>query len=157
MERNKRTLQGGQTLTLHKKGTNGDIIKALHDYLPYAKDQSRSRSNLFKGDTEKETAKKIYNFLKSNIKYVEDSIHFQDIRLPNRLIKDGKGDCKSFAMFTASILENLGIPYKFVYTSYTSSKVSQHVYIQTDSGIIIDAVWTKFNDEKPYTYKYLKK
>ncbi len=95
--------------------------------------------------------------MKDNIRYVEDSVHFQDIRLPNRLIKDGKGDCKSFAMFTASILENLGIPYKFVYTSYTDNRVPQHVYVQTDNGIIIDAVWRQFNDEKPYTYKYLKK
>jgi len=157
MERTKNTIRGGQTLTLHKKGTNGDIIKAIHKYVPYAKEQSRSRAKLFKGNSEKETAKNIFNFLKDNIRYVEDSVHFQDIRLPNRLIKDGKGDCKSFAMFTASILENLGIPYKFVYTSYTDNRVPQHVYVQTDNGIIIDAVWRQFNDEKPYTYKYLKK
>jgi len=31
------------------------------------------------------------------------------------------------------------------------------VYVQTNEGIIIDAVWKKFNSEKPYTYKFLKK
>ena len=64
---------------------------------------------------------------------------------------------KDNLMFTGSILDCLGIPYKFAYTSYTDSKTPQHVYVQTDDGVIIDAVWDKFNDEKIYTYKYLKK
>jgi hypothetical protein len=147
----------GQTITVKKLGQNSDIINALHKYMPYAVDQSRKRASLFKGKDNLETCKNVWNFLKSNIRYVEDSIFFQDIKLPNRLIKDGKGDCKSYSMFAASILECLGIPYKFAYTSYTDSKTPQHVYVQTDSGIIIDAVWNKFNEEKIYTYKYLKK
>jgi hypothetical protein len=152
-----KSIKEGQTITVKKSGNNGDIINALHGYMPYAIGQSKKRSSLFKGKNDKETCKNIWNFLKDNIRYVEDSIYFQDIKLPNRLIKERKGDCKSYSMFTASILECLGIPYKFAYTSYTDSKVPQHVYVQTDSGIIIDAVWNKFDDEKVYTYKYLKK
>jgi hypothetical protein len=147
----------GQTITVKKLGQNSDIINALHKYMPYAVEQSRKRASLFKGKDNLETCKNIWNFLKSNIRYIEDSIFFQDIKLPNRLIKDGKGDCKSYSMFTGSILDCLGIPYKFAYTSYTDSKTPQHVYVQTDDGVIIDAVWNKFNDEKIYTYKYLKK
>ena len=152
-----KSIQSGQTITVNKSGTNSDIIKAIHYYLPYAVDQSKRRSSIFKGQNEKETASNIWGFLKNNINYIEDSVHFQDIKLPNRLVKEKKGDCKSFSMFAASILENLGIPYKFAYTSYTNNKTPQHVYIQTDSGYIIDAVWNKFNSEKKYTYKYLKK
>jgi len=59
-------------------------------------------------------------------------------------------------MFTAGILQNLGIPCKLVFTSYTDNRTPQHVYVETNSGIIIDAVWKKFNSEKPYTYKYYK-
>jgi len=150
-------IKGGQTLTIKKKGNNSDIINTLHTYMPYAILQSKKRASIFKGKDDKETCSNVWSFLKSNIRYVEDSVHFQDIKLPDRLIKDRKGDCKSLAMFTASILYNLGIPCKLAYTSYTDNKTPQHVYIQTNDGIIIDAVWKKFNDEKPYTYKYLKK
>lgn len=151
-----KAIQGNQTIVVKKRGVNKDIINALHFYMPYAVRQNCNRANLFKGKDNKETAKNIWTFLKSNIRYVEDSVHFQDIKLPNRLIKEKKGDCKSYSMFTASALKCLGIPCKLVYTSYTDSKTPQHVYVVTNDGIIIDAVWNKFNSEKPYTYKYTK-
>jgi len=155
MER--KQVKAGQTIIVKKIGSNSDIISALHYYMPYAVQQNQKRKFLFQGKTEKEICQSIWQFLKDNIKYVEDSIYYQDIRLPNRLLKDRKGDCKSYAMFTASLLKSLNIPCKLVYTSYTASKTPSHVYCQTDSGIIIDAVWNKFNSEKPYTYKYLKR
>ena len=152
-----KAIKPNQTITIKKRGNNSDIINTIHSYMPYAIGQSKKRASIFKGKDNKETCRNIWSFLKHNIKYVEDSVHFQDIKLPDRLVKERKGDCKSFSMFTASILECLGIPYKFAYTSYTHNKTPQHVYVQTDDGIIIDAVWRKFNDEKPYTYKYLKR
>ena len=150
-------IKSGQTIVIKKSGNNTDIINALHKYMPYAVQQSKKRASMFKGKDNKETARNIWSFLKHNIRYIEDSEHFQDIKLPDRLIKERKGDCKSFSMFTASILDNLGIPYKFAYTSYTDSKTPQHVYVQLDDGTIIDAVWKKFDSEKPYTYKFLRK
>jgi hypothetical protein len=150
-------IKPNQTITIKKRGNNSDIINTIHSYMPYAIGQSKKRASIFKGKDNKETCRNIWSFLKHNIKYVEDSVHFQDIKLPDRLVKERKGDCKSYSMFTGSILDCLGIPYKFAYTSYTNSKTPQHVYVQTDDGIIIDAVWKKFNDEKPYTYKYLKR
>jgi len=152
-----KAIKPNQTITIKKRGNNSDIINTIHSYMPYAIGQSKKRASIFKGKDNKETCRNIWSFLKHNIKYVEDSVHFQDIKLPDRLVKERKGDCKSYSMFTGSILECLGIPYKFAYTSYTNSKTPQHVYVQTDDGIIIDAVWRKFNDEKPYTYKYLKR
>ena len=101
-------IKPGQTITIKKRGKNKDIIDAIHGYMPYAIDQSKKRASLFKGKTKKETCKNIWNFLKDNITYIEDSVYFQDIKLPNRLIKERKGDCKSYSMFTASILECLG-------------------------------------------------
>jgi len=150
-------IKSGQTIVIKKSGNNADIINALHKYMPYAVQQSKKRASMFKGKDNKETARNIWSFLKHNIRYIEDSEHFQDIKLPDRLIKERKVDCKSFSMFTGSILDNLNIPYKFAYTSYTDSKTPQHVYVQLDDGTIIDAVWKKFDSEKPYTYKYLKR
>lgn len=149
-------IKPNQNIVVNKRGQNSDIIKAIHDYLPYGVEQMKSKYTLFVGKNEKETCRNIWNFLKKNIKYMEDSSRFQDIKLPSRLLKMKIGDCKSFSMFTASVLTNANIPYKFVYTSYTNDKTPSHVYIQTNTGIIVDAVYNKFNAEKPFTYKYLK-
>jgi hypothetical protein len=51
-------------------------------------------------------------------------------------------------------LENLKIPYKFVYTSYSANPIPQHVYVVTENGCIIDVVYGTFNAEKKPTYKY---
>ena len=76
------------------------------------------------------------------------------IKLPSALLKKRVGDCKSYSLFTASILENLKIPYKFVYTSYNNNPIPAHVYVVTEDGCIIDAVYGIFNAEKKPTYRY---
>lgn len=152
-----KAIKENQTFVVNKKGTNSDIIKAMIHYMPAAVYQGKKRASIFKGKSDLETCKNVWSFLKHNITYLEDSVHFQDIRLPDRLVKDRKGDCKSFSMFAASILQNLNIPCKLVFTSYTENKTPQHVYVETESGILIDAVWKKFNSEKAYTYKYYRK
>jgi hypothetical protein len=85
-------IQAGQTITIKKSGNNSDIINAIHSYMPYAVGQSKKRASIFKGKDNKETCRNIWSFLKNNINYVEDSVHFQDIRLPDRLLKTRKGD-----------------------------------------------------------------
>ena len=49
-----KNIRPGQTITVNKNGTNSDIIKAIHQYLPYAIDQSKKRSSVFQGKNEKE-------------------------------------------------------------------------------------------------------
>lgn len=72
-------------------------------------------------------------------------------------MRERSGDCKSYSLFTAAILKNLGIPFRWTYASYTPGvKVPGHVYITTDSGCIIDAVWGKFNAEKKPINKFYK-
>ena len=78
-----------------------------------------------------------------------DLIMSSAMDLQMKLVNDGFAE-------SISILENLDIPCKLAYTSYTDSKIPQHVYCQTKSGVIVDGVWNKFNSEKKYTTKYLK-
>lgn len=131
-----------------------DIISVLHANLPRATNQVRDIANHFKGSTIEATAKNIFDFLKTNITYIPDGIN-QDIRLPGRFVAEGSGDCKSYSLFTGAVLHALGIPFKFRYTSYTSDKTPQHVYVVTgkNDSVIIDAVFGYFNKEKPYSYK----
>lgn len=140
-------------------GDNQDIRDLLESLVPRAAAQMRKAAPSFRGRNEKETCKRIFDYIKQNFTYVVDGKE-QVIKLPSALLKKRVGDCKSFSLFTAAILENLKIPYSFVYTSYNSDPTPGHVYIHTDGpdgGCIIDAVYGIFNEEKNSTFKYRKK
>ena len=135
------------------KADNKDIRDLLVKLVPKAKAQMVTFAQNFKGKNPQETCKKIFDYIKSNFSYVADGGE-QIIKLPSALLRKRVGDCKSFSLFTASILENLKIPYKFVYASYSSNPIPQHVYVVTENGCIIDVVYGIFNEEKKPTYKY---
>lgn len=135
------------------KADNKDIRDLLVKLVPKAKAQMVTFAKQFKGRTQQETCKNIFDYIKSNFTYVADGGE-QIIKLPSALLRKKVGDCKSYSLFTASILENLKIPYKFVYTSYSANPIPQHVYVVTENGCIIDVVYGTFNAEKKPTYKY---
>ena len=135
------------------KADNKDIRDLLVKLVPKAKAQMGTFAQQFKGRNPQETCKKIFDYIKSNFTYVADGGE-QIIKLPSALLRKKVGDCKSYSLFTASILENLKIPYKFVYTSYSANPIPQHVYVVTENGCIIDVVYGIFNQEKKPTYKY---
>ena len=137
------------------KADNKDIRDLLERLVPQAKAQMVDFSKQFKGRTEQETCKKIFDYIRNNFTYLADGEE-QIIKLPSALLKKKVGDCKSYSLFTSSILENLGIPYSFIYTSYNSNPIPGHVYVMTENGCIIDAVYGIFNQEKKPIYKYKK-
>ena len=136
-----------------QKADNKDIRDLLFSLVPQARAQMAKMAKSFRGRNEEETCRKIFDYIVANFSYVADRKE-QVIKLPSALLKYKVGDCKSYALFTAAILENLKIPYKFVFTSYNSNPIPGHVYVTTDGGCIIDAVYGKFNQEKTPTYKY---
>jgi len=133
---------------------NADLRKAILEALPKAVEQTKNLAPYFRATNERETAKKIFDFLKQRVKYKADDYR-QVIQLPSAILRPGAiADCKSLSLFTAAVLQNLGIPWDFVLASYTDSTIPGHIYVVTDSGIIIDVVWGKFNSEKKAKYKY---
>lgn len=141
--------------TLYISGDNYQLRNAIFSATPKAIEQTRSIARQFKGDSELATANNIFNFLKNNITYAADGVH-QKIKLPSALMRERIGDCKSYSLFTMGILSNLGIPAEYVLTSYNQDPTPTHIYVKTKSGIIIDAVWGKFNSEKQYNHVYTK-
>lgn len=144
--------------TINKIGAlNPDIISVIHNNFPIAVKQTDLFSRDFKGKNNLESAFKIWSFLRNSIKYKKDSDQNQDIRLPNRLVSDGYGDCKSFSLFAASILANIGMPVNFRYVSYSRSPIPTHVYVtskdERGNEIIIDGVYNLFNKESKFTFK----
>jgi hypothetical protein len=137
------------------KADNKDIRDLLEKLIPKGTEQMREYSKKFKGNSDLETCKKIFDFLKNDVSYIADG-NEQIIKLPSALLKTKVGDCKSYALFTASVLSNLGIEYNIVYASYNDNPIPHHVYVVTKKGIIIDAVYGIFNKEKQAKYKYKK-
>ena len=136
---------------------NADLRKAILEALPEAVEQTKEIAPYFRASNERETAKRIFDFLKKRVKYKADDYR-QVIQLPSAILRPGAiADCKSLSLFTAAILQNLGIPWHFVLASYSESTIPGHIYVQTDSGIIIDVVWGKFDSEKKPNYRYKMK
>jgi hypothetical protein len=110
-------------------------------------------SKHFGRNSQRETCKAIFDFLKTQIKYKADGSE-QVIKLPSALLKTKEGDCKSYSLLTSAILTNLNIPHNFVLTSYNGDPTPSHIYVETDDGCIIDAVWGIFDSEKKPFYRY---
>ena len=148
-------MRPGQNITIKTNASNAQLQTALEQALPGAVAQTKNIAPQFKGASDTDTCRKIFNFLKAKVKYDKDGFT-QKIKYPSALLRDGRGDCKSYSLFTAAILKNLNIPFRWTYASYTPGvNTPGHVYITTDSGCICDVVWGKFNSEKqPYNKFY---
>ena len=146
----------GRVISSIDNAGNGDIIHTISHSLPYAARQMKDYSRQFAGASDTDTGRNIWLFLKS-LSYVKDDENNQVVQLPSRLLKTRAGDCKSYSLFTAAILKNLGIPFVFRYTNYKGIPIPSHVYVVanpgTDRQVIIDGVYSAFNAEKPYKYK----
>ncbi len=140
----------------HANGNTADIIETVL----YGDTKSAWYTKVFaptlKGATVLSTCRNIWQFLKTQVPYVLDPAGEQYIKAPGVLVDDRAGDCKSFSVFAGSILQNLGIPYRFRFTSYDrNDSTKTHVYVVVDgpTEIIIDAVWTgPFNTQKPFFF-----
>lgn len=137
--------------------STGDIIAAiLEAHRRHAKDYSKI-SSFFTAGSKKETARKIFNFLKKNVRYVIEPGSKQTVKSPAAILATGYGDCKHYSLFAGGVLQNLGIPFAYRFASYkVFDKQPQHVFVVVNPGtsneIWIDPVVGDFNYKKPYTY-----
>lgn len=118
-------------------------------------------SSFFKGSNSKQTGKKIFDFLKSNVKYVIEPGDKQTVKSPAAILAQGYGDCKHYAGFSGGILQQLGIPFAYRFASYRMlDKQPQHVFVVINPGgneIWLDPVLNEYNYQKPFTYAKDKK
>lgn len=141
-------------------GINKDIRDYMQKKFPQAVKQAKNSYKFFKGKTEKETAAKIWLFLKNHCKYRRDKDTHQIIRLPSFFVsrKPHYGDCKTFAMFARSVYASIypDLPTSFKFTAYKNgATIPTHVYtvVKNRDGreFIIDGCWNDFNSEKIFT------
>ena len=149
----------GENDLKHRDGNTQDIIDVLLEADSKAAAFTKKFAPTLKGATLIETCRNVYEFVKTQIPYKIDEPGYQWIKSPGRLWADRQGDCKSFSLFIASCLRNLGIPYGYRFTSYRAEDPTPtHVYVfvpqKNGAPIILDAVWKgPFNTEKRYAHK----
>lgn len=146
-------------------GNTSDIINvvmAAYDSENDAQIERIARSLV--GNNIYSTCRNIWAYLIDNVKYQADGETGlgEMIRTPARLLHDGTGDCKSYSLFTATVLRFLNIKHVFRFASYNSNPEATHVYIiaydEQGDEVCIDAVAAvqinaDFDDEKQYNFK----
>ena len=152
----KKVVSADQTVT--------DIIDGIVNTHYQYQDEYDKISNYFVGESELETARNIWNFLKSNVPYYIESTNNQTLRSPSAIVAL-PGDCKSYALFANGVLDRLNrkcifqVPLAFRFAGYKdTTREPQHVFAVifpgTKKEIWIDPVLNRFNEKRqPSFYK----
>lgn len=144
-----------------------DIIDGILDTHNQYFSEYDKISDLFVGDSELETARNIFNFLKSSVPYYIESNKNQTLRSPSAIVAM-PADCKSYALFANGVLDSLNrkgilqVPLAFRFAGYkNNTREPQHVfavmYPGTKKEIWIDPVLPRFNEKREPTFYKDKK
>jgi len=155
---------GGNSKMLVRDQQVPDIISAmLSAHKMYASEYDKISQDFYSGDGV-QTAKKLFEFLKKNIRYKIESDKAQRIMSPGAILSLGKNDCKNYALFIMGVLDSLkrkGLINNKIYYRFASyrllDEIPHHVFavIQDHQGneFFIDPVLSKFNERKTYYHK----
>ena len=131
-----------------------DIVKAIQRQHAENLQAANKIKHLFCDPDERQTARNIFDFLKTEIQYRVEPAEKQTTKTLQRFISDGYGDCKHFALFANTILQSCGFKSLYRFTGYRDKTNVQHVYSYLpNTNTILDAVLPSFDTEKPYTIK----
>jgi hypothetical protein len=150
----------GSSVKIVSDQDTDDIINSICKAHNLYADDYKKIALYFKGDNYRKTAKKIYDFLKKNVKYKIESSEKQTVKSPAAIVAEGStvgGDCKHYSLFSGGILQQLKIPFSYRFASYKLlDKIPGHVFTVinpgTENEIWIDPVLSYFDYKKPYTY-----
>jgi hypothetical protein len=123
-------VNGNNITAANKNPDTRDIIFYLCAAVPAASAQVKPYiTNIIDptGNVYKD-AKRVAEYIYSNLKYVQDGYDKQKIQLPGRLLNNGTGDCKSFSLLFCACMNALGYKNGFRFASYKANKTPTHVY-----------------------------
>jgi hypothetical protein len=155
---------GGNSKMLVRDQQVPDIISAmLSAHKLYASEYDKISKDFYSGNGV-QTAKKLFEFLKKNVRYKIESDKNQRIMSPSAILSLGKNDCKNYALFIMGVLDSLkrkGLINNKIYYRFASYKlldeIPHHVFavIQDQDGneYFIDPVLSKFDERKTYYHK----
>jgi hypothetical protein len=157
-----------QTIRLVRDGDVDEVVDLAIQIVRDHHMEASKIAQVLKGPTIRQTASNIFHFAYNYLQYRRDKPGVEQLRTPARSWYDGQVrhkqmgiesagiDCDCYAIFCASILHCLGIPFKFRITKYYHRDYFQHIYLvipgsDKNAEIIIDPVLDNFNYEKPYS------
>jgi hypothetical protein len=155
---------GGNSKMIVRDQQVPDIISAmLSAHKLYASEYDKISKDFYSGNGV-QTAKKLFEFLKKNVRYKIESDKNQRIMSPSAILSLGKNDCKNYALFIMGVLDSLkrkGLINNKIYYRFASYKlldeIPHHVFavIQDQDGneYFIDPVLSKFDERKTYYHK----
>ena len=130
-----------------------DIVQAIKTQHVKNRAEAKKICKYFDAGNVKDTARNIFNFLKTETTYEREPTSKQTTKTIRRFLTDGKGDCKHYSLFINNILEACGYKSNYRFASYDGNGFT-HVYSyipKTDT--VVDAVLTSFDTEKKPTNK----
>jgi len=103
-----------------------------------------------KASTHEQSAYHVWHFLKTNIRYQLDPKGTELIRTPARSWADRQSgiDCEDYAIFAATLLENMGLPSVFSVVAFNNNTRYGHIFTESNN-FVLDAVWRLFNEYPP--------
>lgn len=111
------------------EGINRDVLESIETCYNRWKDQPRDICRGILNKSIDEKCEAIFGALASRTTYKLDPDGIQQIKSPARLLKDGKGDCKSLAMFINCCLHSAGVPrHCFRFVNFDGGDQYSHVY-----------------------------
>ena len=144
-----------------KHQTTNDIINQVLEQHKSNTIEAKRIAHLFDAGNAYGTCLNIWNFLKYNVPYIVEPSNRQTTKTLSRMLWDAKrglgNDCKHFSGFTGAILSALGYKFRYRFTGYSNYiPTPTHVYCvcnEKNKEIVIDAVLSGFDTEKPYKFK----
>ena len=158
------SFKNNQKIITYDQSTNDIINAILRQHNKSLNDYDKLYC-YFDGGNCIDTAKKVFKYLKENVKYVIEPENLQTVKTPSAILATGKttgSDCKNFSLFFAGILdayrrntgEKFDIAYRFA--SYDGTNTPEHVFVvinpDTENELWCDAVLNYFNEKKQPNY-----
>lgn len=75
-----------------------------------------------------------FDFVKSAIRYVQDTLGIERVENPLTLLETRAGDCDDMCTLLASMLCSIGHPCRFSAVGYSEPGLFEHVYLETRIG-----------------------
>ena len=163
------SFKNNQKIISYNQSTN-DIINAILRQHNKSLNDYDKLYYFFDGGNVCNTARKVFNYLKDNVKYIIEPDNLQTVKSPSAILATGKttgSDCKNFSLFFAGIMDayrrNTGQKFDLAYrfASYDGTKTPEHVFVVINPGseneIWCDAVLDYFNEKKQPNYYKDKK
>jgi len=145
-----------QNIVTNMKGDTGAIIKTIMEAESRSVGDTAAAAPLLRGKNDMQTAKNVWAFVSTQIRYKKDPSGHEIVKSPSQTIKDGYADCKSMSLLAGSLLRNLDIEHYYRYTGYAGDHDYTHVYLVAiidDTEVPIDTTYYQFGKEVRYAFK----